>query len=73
MNPMPHPSRRAALALLAAAAKDRTTVMITHNREDVAAMCAHTAVMERGEVVALRPTAAEAADPSTAFSAHLLA
>lgn len=60
-------------ALLAAAAKDRTTVMITHNREDVAAMCAHTAVMERGEVVALRPTAAEAADPSTAFSAHLLA
>ncbi|WP_230208655.1 hypothetical protein [Corynebacterium bouchesdurhonense] len=47
--------------------------MITHNREDVAALCAHTAVMERGEVVALRPTAAEAADPSTAFSAHLLA
>ena len=59
--------------LLAAAAEDRTTVVITHDRKDVAALCAHTAVMERGEVVALRPTAAETAEPSTAFSAHLLA
>lgn len=56
--------------VLAASAGERTTIWITHSYQDLA-LADHVAVMERGEVVALRPAAEELARPATAFSAAL--
>ena len=57
--------------ILRATASGRTAIVVTHNPLDIAALSQHTAVMERGDVVALRPTGDELRAPSTAFSARL--
>lgn len=57
--------------ILRATASGRTAIVVTHNPLDIAALSQHTAVMERGDVAALRPTGDELRAPSTAFSARL--
>lgn len=59
--------------LLRAAAADRTTILVTHDPAEVAELCGSVAVMERGEVLAVRPLADEVAAPSTRFSGYFLA
>nr|WP_256478083.1 ATP-binding cassette domain-containing protein [Corynebacterium stercoris] len=58
--------------LLRATAADRTTVLVTHNALDIATLADHVAVMERGEVVSLTPTAGAFARPATGFAARLV-
>ncbi|MEI7598906.1 MAG: thiamine ABC transporter ATP-binding protein [Aestuariivirga sp.] len=51
--------RRDMLDLVKAMSQDRhlTTVMVTHQPEDALAAASHTAYLENGHIVALRPTA----------------
>ena len=58
--------------LLQATARERTTIVVTHDAIDVATLADHVAVMRCGSVVSLRPAADELAAPATAFSARLL-
>ncbi|MDK8244140.1 MULTISPECIES: ATP-binding cassette domain-containing protein [unclassified Corynebacterium] len=57
--------------VLRATAHDRTTIVITHNPLDVANLAEYVAVMDRGNVISLRPTAEELKVPATQFSARL--
>ena len=59
-------------ALLRAASKDRTTVIITHDTADIFNLADTVAVLERGKLRGLSSVAQEAVLPTTEFSAHLM-
>lgn len=59
-------------ALLRKALAGRTALLVTHDGEDVRALCDRVAVLENGRLVQSGTPAAVAAAPATAFAAALL-